>query len=74
MLVLTRYVDESIDIGDNVKVTILGIEPSGRIRVGIEAPRDVTIIRSEIVGTDRDRPRPTWDGLPRPSASAEAQS
>jgi len=47
MLVLTRKAGESVTIGDNIKITI--IEIKGRqVRIGIEAPRDMTIHREEI--------------------------
>ncbi|MCW2163925.1 carbon storage regulator, CsrA [Microbacterium hydrothermale] len=48
MLVLTRRPNESIMIGDDVTVTILGITATG-VRIGIDAPRDTRIHRSEIV-------------------------
>lgn len=48
MLVLTRKAEEKIKIGDNIVITILGIE-SGNVRIGIDAPRDVTILRMEIL-------------------------
>jgi len=47
MLVLSRKVGQSIQIGDNVAVTILRISAS-EIRIGIEAPADVTILRQEL--------------------------
>ncbi|MFC1556299.1 carbon storage regulator CsrA [candidate division KSB1 bacterium] len=47
MLVLTRKVGESINIGTDIKVTIINME-SGQVRIGIEAPRDVIIHREEI--------------------------
>ena len=47
MLVLTRKVGESINIGNDIKVTIINME-SGQVRIGIEAPRDVIIHREEI--------------------------
>lgn len=47
MLALTRKKDESIIIGDNIEVKILGIE-GDRVRLGIEAPREVTIHRQEV--------------------------
>jgi carbon storage regulator len=47
MLVLTRKVGESIMIGDNVRVTILEIA-GHKARIGVEAPRDVTVDRQEI--------------------------
>lgn len=48
MLVLTRRADESILIGDDIKITILAVTAGG-IRVGIEAPREMRINRAEIV-------------------------
>lgn len=47
MLVLTRKVGESINIGTDVKVTIINLE-GGQVRIGIEAPRDVIIHREEV--------------------------
>lgn len=47
MLVLTRKKDESIMIGHGIEVVILGIDGE-KVRIGIEAPRDVTILRKEV--------------------------
>ena len=47
MLVLTRVVNESIVIGDDIKVTILSIK-NNQIRIGIEAPKNVSVHREEI--------------------------
>ena len=47
MLVLTRKVGESINIGNDIKITIVSMEGS-QIRLGIEAPKDVIIHRTEI--------------------------
>lgn len=47
MLVLTRRVDESITIGDNIVLTVLAIEGE-RVKIGISAPRDVIILRQEV--------------------------
>ena len=44
MLILTRRVDESLVIGDNVTVTILGVK-GNQVRIGVDAPRDVTVHR-----------------------------
>ena len=49
MLVLTRRVDESICIGDNIRITVVKIKGSQQISVGIDAPRDVLIVREELV-------------------------
>ena len=47
MLVLTRKVNEEIVIGDNIRVTIVEVAP-GRVKIGIQAPRSVTVDRGEI--------------------------
>lgn len=47
MLVLSRQRDESIIIGDNVVVTIVDIR-GDKVRLGIEAPRDIPVHRQEI--------------------------
>lgn len=47
MLILTRRISESVIIGDDVKVTVLGVN-GNQIRIGIEAPKDVSIHREEI--------------------------
>ena len=47
MLVLSRQRDESIIIGDNVVVTIVDVR-GDRVRLGIEAPREVSVHRREV--------------------------
>ncbi len=47
MLVLTRRVGEKLIIGENVTVTILGVK-GNQIRIGIDAPRDISVNREEI--------------------------
>lgn len=47
MLVLTRKTQEKIQIGDNIVLTILRVKGQA-VRVGIEAPRDVRVLRSEL--------------------------
>jgi carbon storage regulator len=47
MLVVTRACNESVLIGDNVEVVVLRID-HGQVRIGIKAPRDVTVLRSEL--------------------------
>lgn len=51
MLVLSRKTDESIHIGNGITVKVLSIT-NGRVRLGIVAPDDVRIVRSEL----QDRP------------------
>jgi carbon storage regulator len=47
MLILTRRVGETVVIGDNITVAIIGVK-GNQIRIGINAPRDVTVHREEI--------------------------
>jgi carbon storage regulator len=49
MLVLTRRKDESIVIGGEVVVTVLGVDKNGAVRIGIDAPADVKILRRELI-------------------------
>ncbi|MBF0179677.1 MAG: carbon storage regulator CsrA [Magnetococcales bacterium] len=47
MLILTRRIGESLNIGDEIKITLLGIK-GNQVRIGIDAPRDVEVHREEI--------------------------
>jgi carbon storage regulator len=47
MLILSRRPGESLTIGDNIVVTVVSIN-GNQIRLGIEAPRDVRVLRDEI--------------------------
>ena len=47
MLILTRKLGETIRIGDNIKITVSDIKGK-QIRIGIEAPGDVTVHREEV--------------------------
>jgi len=49
MLVLTRKIGEKIVIGNNITITILDGGRGEGVRIGIDAPRDVSIHRSEVV-------------------------
>jgi carbon storage regulator len=48
MLVLTRKLMEKLYIGDNICVTVVRLE-GGQVRLGIEAPREVAVVRAELV-------------------------
>jgi carbon storage regulator len=48
MLVLTRKVGEKIQIGDGITVTVLDVK-GARVRIGIDAPGDVRIVRGELL-------------------------
>ena len=51
MLVLSRKTGERILIGDNVTVTIVRIGPNN-VRIGIDAPREMNIVREELLCSD----------------------
>jgi carbon storage regulator len=55
MLVLSRKLGEKIYIGDNICITVVDID-RGKIRLGIEAPRDVPIYRQELLPLNQPRP------------------
>lgn len=47
MLILTRRVGETLIIGDEVKVIVLGVK-GNQVRIGVDAPKHVTVHREEI--------------------------
>jgi carbon storage regulator len=53
MLILDRRKNESILIGDNIRIVVLGYHQSGSdqpsVKIGIEAPREIIIVRSELL-------------------------
>jgi carbon storage regulator len=54
MLVLTRKLNQSILIGENVRVVVVSIERD-QVKLGIEAPRDLSVHRSEVSDKLRDK-------------------
>jgi carbon storage regulator len=48
MLILTRRVGESLMVGDDVTITVLGVK-GNQVRVGVKAPKDVAVHREEIL-------------------------
>ena len=47
MLILTRRIGETVVIGDNVNITVLGVK-GNQVRLGVNAPRTVSVHREEI--------------------------
>ena len=76
MLILTRRVGETIVIGDNVIVTVLGIK-GNQVRIGINAPKDVTVHREEIyqrIQQEKNTTTPaTTTAAPAPVAKPEVK-
>jgi carbon storage regulator len=68
MLILTRKIDQSIIIQGNITVMVLGVERD-RVKLGIAAPEDVTVLREELVDETRaDAPQPLRPRTPRTAA------
>jgi carbon storage regulator len=49
MLILTRRPGETLLIGDNIKITVVDVDRN-QVRVGIDAPQEVKIVREELLG------------------------
>ncbi len=64
MLVLSRCIGEKIFIGDGICITLVDVD-RGRVRLGIEAPRDVAIYREELM-PPAPRPAVSLPTDPRP--------
>lgn len=66
MLILTRRVGETVVIGDQVQVTVLGVK-GNQVRLGVTAPKDVAVHRSEIydrIQKERSGDEPGADSSP----------
>jgi carbon storage regulator len=53
MLVLSRKVGEKIFVGENIYITVVEVQ-GNRVRIGIEAPKDVPIYRAELLEQKRE--------------------
>lgn len=71
MLILTRRINETLNIGDDVQVTVLGIK-GNQVRIGINAPRDVPVHREEIY--QRIKREERMGGDDQPEATDEYSS
>jgi carbon storage regulator len=65
MLVLSRKPLQSIMIGPDIKITVVKVERN-QVRIGIEAPRDITILRDELADAVGER---SADNREQPSLS-----
>jgi carbon storage regulator len=52
MLVLTRRVGETIVVGENIRITVLGVA-GGQVRIGTSAPKDIAVNRAELLEPGR---------------------
>ena len=58
MLILTRRVGESLVIGDDITLTVLGVK-GNQVRIGVNAPKDVSVHRQEILDRINEDSRST---------------
>ena len=72
MLILTRRVGETIMIGDDVAVTVLGVK-GNQVRVGVNAPKETSVHREEIYERIKREEQAAGGAVPR-RASSEAGS
>ena len=59
MLILNRKINESIILEDNIEIKILEIQ-DGKVKIGIEAPKEVTILRKEVYDEIIEKIRNHW--------------
>ena len=55
MLILTRRVGEAVHIGNNITLRVLGIK-GGQVRIGFDVPKEVNIIRTELLNKPKKEP------------------
>ena len=70
MLILTRRVGETLMIGDDVTVTVLGVK-GNQVRIGVNAPKDVSVHREEIYERIKKERQQGLAGGEKPAGSSE---
>jgi carbon storage regulator len=71
MLVLSRKCDQSLILGEDITITVLGIE-GDRVKLGIRAPRSVPVLREEVYQQVRQANQGAADAASRPSVQSVA--
>lgn len=71
MLVLSRRPEQAFRLGDAITVTVLGID-GDRVKIGIQAPRDVLVLRQELFQQVSSANRAAAAGAKHPSTNAIA--
>lgn len=73
MLVLSRKILESIRISDDITITVLRIR-GNKVRIGIEAPLEIPVLRAELQSPSVTAPEQTTDGNAMPNIIAALQN
>ena len=64
MLILTRRIGETLMVGDDITVTVLGVK-GNQVRIGVNAPRDLAVHRQEVYERIRSEDRRVANGSVR---------
>lgn len=62
MLVLSRKSGQRVLVGDSIYVTVLSVT-GDKVKLGIAAPREVSVLREELI--TKEQPRPRWAAAPQ---------
>lgn len=70
MLILTRRIGETLNIGDDIQVTVLGVK-GNQVRLGVNAPKTVPVHREEIYQRIKKEKESGQEGMSAPRNAAE---